>query len=270
MSTRARCSRDVPPDLTLRYGDAPEQVVDVRLPPHDGARPLVVVVHGGFWRAAWDREHAAPQSDALARAGYVVATPEYRRVGGPGGGWPGTFDDLAAVTDGVRRLVADAVGTRVDARRLALVGHSAGGHLAAWAVSRRRLPAGCPWYRAEPVADGVVSLAGVLDLALADRLGLGGQATRELLGGPPADQPERYALADPAGLLPSGARLRLVHGSDDDDVPVEVSRAYAAAARDRGDDVSLRELPGAGHMDLVDPGSAAWPAVLTAVEEVLA
>jgi acetyl esterase/lipase len=263
-------------DLTVRYGDAPEHSVDLRLPTGppgstgspDEPRPLVVVLHGGFWKAEWDRAHAAPQCDALARAGYVVATPEYRRVGQPGGGWPGTLDDTAAVTDVVRRLVADAVGARVDVRRTTLVGHSAGGHLAAWAVSRHRLPVGSPWYRAEPVATSVVSLAGVLDLALSERLGLGDHAAEGLLGGTSAERPDRYALADPVALLPSGVPVRIVHGTDDDTVPVEVGRAYADAARDAGDDVTLHELPGLGHQDVIEPDSPAWPAVLAAVAEV--
>jgi len=198
-----------------------------------------------------------------------VATPEYRRVRQPGGGWPGTLDDVAAVTDAVRGLVADAVGPRVDASRTVLVGHSAGGHLAAWAVSRHRLPTDSPWHRADPVARGVVSLAGVLDLTVAQRLGLGGRATDALLEGAPDEQPDRYALADPVALLPAGSRMRLVHGLDDDTVPVEVSRAYAVAARAAGDDVTLQELPGIGHGEVIDPTSSAWPAVLAAVEEAL-
>jgi acetyl esterase/lipase len=257
----------VGPDQTLRYGDGPDQVIDLRLPGADGPRPLVVVVHGGFWRAEWDRAHAGPQSDALAAAGYVVATAEYRRVGQPGGGWPGTFDDVAALTDGVRRLVVSAVGARVDTRRTVLVGHSAGGHLAAWAAARHRLAAGASWHRADPVATGVVSLAGVLDLPEAARLGLGAGATEAMLGGTPDEHPGRYASASPAALVPTGVRLRLVHGADDDQVPVGISRGYLERARAAGDDVTLRTLAGTGHFELIDPGSAAWPAVLAAVRD---
>src|SRR4051794_790358 len=85
-----------PPDHTARYGPHPEQVVDLRMPPDGGpVDTLVVLVHGGFWRAAYDRTHTAPLADALARAGFAVLVPEYRRVGSPGGGWPGTFDDIS-------------------------------------------------------------------------------------------------------------------------------------------------------------------------------
>jgi acetyl esterase/lipase len=259
------------PDLTLAYGPLPEHLVDVRLPTSgDGAEPapLVVVVHGGFWKAEWDREHAGPQSAGLAATGQVVATVEYRRVG-VGGGWPGTLDDVALLTDTVPALVAAALPGRVDAARTVLVGHSAGGHLVTWAASRHRLPPSSPWHRAEPQPVGVVSLAGVLDLALAAALGLGGGATRALLGGEPDECPERYAAADPARLLPTGVPTVLVHGDRDEAVPLEVSRSYAAAAAAAGQQVALHELARTDHMALVDPQSRAWPSVLAALHEVL-
>jgi acetyl esterase/lipase len=254
------------PDLTLRYGDLPDQVADIRLPTDgDGPRPLVVVVHGGFWRAEFDRAHAGPQSVGLAAAGYVVATVDYRRIGQSGGGWPGTFDDLAALTDSVPALVARALPGRVDPRRTALVGHSAGGHLAAWAAARHRLPQESPWHRREPLDAAVVSLAGVLDLALSERLGLGNHAARRLLSGSPRRAPDRYALASPAALLPTGGRLVAVHGKLDTAVPVEVSRRYVDLARAAGDDVDLVEIPDCGHFELIDPLSGAWPTVLAAI-----
>ncbi|MDQ1600054.1 MAG: hypothetical protein QOD68_1528 [Actinomycetota bacterium] len=260
------------PDRTLWYGPLPQHVVDVRLPVADeGLEPaaLVVVVHGGFWKAEWDRAHAAPQSAGLAAAGYVVATVEYRRVAMPGGGWPGTLDDLALLTDTVPALVAAALPGTVDQTRTVLVGHSAGGHLVTWAASRHRLPPSSPWHRAEPLPVGVVSLAGVLDLALAAALGLGGDATQALLGGEPDERPERYAAADPARLLPTGVPTVLVHGTRDEAVPLEVSRSYTAAAGAAGQQVALHELAGTDHMALVDPTSPAWPSVLAAINDAL-
>lgn len=259
-----------PPDLTLPYGPLPEQLVDVRLPPRPGPAPLIVVLHGGFWRKRYDRSHAGPQSAALAAAGHVVATVEYRRVGMPGGGWPGTLEDAALMTDAVVGLVADAVPGRVDGSRVCFVGHSAGGHLVAWLAARHRLPERSPWRTAEPLAAAVVPLAGVLDLAMADELALGGNAARSLLGGPPRRHPDRWAVTDPARLLPTGVRTVLVHGTADGIVPVEVARSYAAAARAAGDDVVLHELPGVEHFALIDPLAPAWPHVLAAVAEALA
>ena len=255
------------PALALSYGPLPDHVVDVRLPADPSPAPLVVVVHGGFWKAEWDRAHAGPQSDGLVRAGYAVATVEYRRVGMAGGGWPGTLDDVALLGDTVPRLVADAVGPRVDTRRTVLVGHSAGGHLVAWSAARHRLPADSPWWRPTALPVGVVALAGVLDLGLANRLGLGGHAVQGFLGGPPTGHPERYAVADPAALLPTGVPTVLVHGALDDTVPPEVSRAYVDAAGAAGQAVTLHERADADHDALIDPTSAAWPSVLTAVRE---
>lgn len=238
----------------------------MRLQHDNGPRPLVVVVHGGFWKAEFDRAHAGPQSVGLADAGYVVATVDYRRVGQPGGGWPGTFDDLAALTDDVPELVKTALPDRVDTTRTVLVGHSAGAHLAAWAAARHRLPKESSWQRSDPLDVSVVSLAGVLDLELSERLGLGGHAASRLLGGSPRHQRDRYALANPTALLPTGGRLIAVHGARDDTVPVEMSRRYVDRALTAGDQVELVEIDDCGHYELIDPLSAAWPAVLAAIE----
>ncbi len=259
-----------PPDLSLTYGPLPEHVVDVRLPSLSEPAPLVVVVHGGFWKKAYDRAHAGPQSVALAGAGYVVATVEYRRVGLLGSGWPATFDDVASMADTVVDLVSAAVPGRVDPARVCFVGHSAGGHLVAWLAARHRLPSHSPWHTETPLAAAVVPLAGVLDLTVADRLGLGGNAARSLLGGPPQRHPERWAAADPAQLLPTGVRTVLLHGTADRAVPVEVATSFADAARAAGDVAVLHELPGVGHYALIDPLAPAWPHVLAAVSEALA
>ena len=260
------------PDRSLRYGGDDDHVIDLRLPRgDDGPRPLVVVVHGGFWRAAFDRRHAGPQASALVEEGYVVAVPEYRRVGQDGGGWPGTFDDTARWSDRLVDLVCAEVGEDVVARdRVVLVGHSAGGHLALWAASRHRLPASSPWRRDAPLpVRGVVALAGVCDLSLAAVLRLSDGATQDLMGGGPEQGDDRYAAADPARLLPSGVPSVLVHGAQDTNVPVELSREYARRATVAGDDVRLVELPGAAHFEVIDPRSSAWPSVTAAVRSLV-
>jgi acetyl esterase/lipase len=266
-------SRDVlsraahPPDRTLSYGPLPEHVVDLRLPAGDEPAPLVMVVHGGFWGAEWDRAHTGPQSEGLADAGNVVATVEYRRAGMDGGGWPGTFDDLAMVADVVPGVVAAETGrVATPSAGPVVVGHSAGGHLALWLASRHRLPESSPWHRstATPLA-GVVSLAGMGDLVEAEERGLGDHAAAALLGGAPGEQPGRYAVTSPVRWLPLGVRSVLVHGAADPVVPVACSRTYARKATDAGDDVELVELDGVGHFELIDPLSTAWPTVLAAV-----
>jgi acetyl esterase/lipase len=248
------------PDHTVAYGPHPDQVIDLRLPARRPA-PLVVIVHGGFWRTAYDRAHTGPMADALVSAGYVVAVPEFRRVGSPGGGWPGTFDDVAAAFDALGGLV-EPYGA--DLTRVVWAGHSAGGQLALWAAARHRLPPDSPWYSAVRPSE-VVSLAGCCSLELCDAWGLSDGAAAALVGGSAADLPERYAVADPAALLPLGVPVTLVHGTEDDQVPIEMSRAYAARAARAGDSVTLAELPGVEHYGLIDPLSPAWPHVLTAI-----
>src|SRR3954470_18949410 len=135
-----------PPTLIVRYGPLPDHVADVWLPPAAGPAPLVLFLHGGFWRSQYDRAHTAPLAAALAAAGYATATPEYRRTGPSGGGWPGTFLDVAAAVDTLPTVIAAATD-RVDPTRLCYAGHSAGGHLALWAALRHRLPPEAPGHR---------------------------------------------------------------------------------------------------------------------------
>jgi acetyl esterase/lipase len=237
----------------------------------------VLFFHGGFWQAAYDRKHTATLAAALAEAGFAACTPEYRRIGQPGGGWPGMFDDVAAAVDTLPRLVAEATGRlrpeqvepgRAGAVRVVLAGHSAGGHLAMWAAGRHRLPAEVPWHLPTPVGLGVVALAPVCDLTACHTLGLENHVTNRLIGGGPGRYPERYALADPARLIPLGRPVRIVHGTRDDRVPIEMSRDYAARAVEAGDPVVLDELPGCGHFELIDPLSPAWPTVLAAFQAI--
>lgn len=241
---------DVPPPAgTTAYGQGPAQVYDVRLPTAPRG-VTVLVLHGGFWRAQWDRAHAAAQAQGFADHGYHVAVLEYRRVGMQGGGWPGTFED---VREGVAAVAAD----RRLPPRVVAVGHSAGGHLAAWAAA---LPG-------TPLA-GAVSLAGCVDLTLASRLQLGGGAVDALMGGSPYAVPDRYAGGDPARLLPSAAEVALIHGDGDEQVPPEVSESYRRRAGGAGQVVALRVLAGAGHYDLIDPGHPAFARVLDEVDRL--
>lgn len=267
-----------PPDLVISYGPMPEHVADVRLsPPRPGGvpggaaaagprpAPLVLFLHGGFWRVAYDRTHTGPLATALAAAGFVVCVPEFRRTGQRGGGWPGTFDDVATAVNTLPALVREAVGAHlISDGPVLLAGHSAGGHLALWAASRHRLPPGASWYVPEGQVRGVVALAAVSDMVACHALGLGRGAAGALLGGGPGRHPDRYRLADPMQLLPVGCPVRLVHGSADDQVPCGMSRGYLARARAAGDDAELDELPGSGHFEVIDPLSAWWPRVQAA------
>jgi acetyl esterase/lipase len=233
-----------PPDLTVRYGDHPDHVADLRFPVSGGpVQPLVVVIHGGFWRREYDRSHTGPLAADLAARGYPVAQLEYRRADQDGGGWPGTFSDIAAGLTMLPGLVAEA-GLPVAGLPV-VIGHSAGGHLALWWAGR-----------AGPAATaGVLALAPVTDLVAAYRLGLGDGAVATLLGGPPERVPHRYAYAEPGRPhLPTV----VVHGARDQQVPVELSRRWVAGP---GAGASLTVLPEAEHFAVIDPRSGAWPTV---------
>jgi acetyl esterase/lipase len=199
----------------------------------------VLLLHGGFWKTAWDRTHTRSLAVALAGAGFLVATPEYRRVGpGGAGGWPQTGADVRRAATRLPDLLA-AVGRQVGTLRV--TGHSAGGHLALWLATT------------EVPIDRVVALAPVCDLREAIRLGLGSDAARAFLGEIGPDE------ADPMVLLDRrpAADVRIVHGVDDDAVPVELSRGLVR----RHPWVRLVEVPGA-HFEVIEPGSVAWPAIL--------
>jgi acetyl esterase/lipase len=261
-----------PPDLILSYGPDERQVADLRLPaPVRVGRsgvPLVLFFHGGFWRATYDRGHTGPLATALAADGFAVCAPEYRRTGQPDGGWPGTFDDVATAVEALPGLAARATDGLIDAARVLYAGHSAGGHLALWAAARHRLPPAARWYSSKAGCAGVVALAAVSDLAACYRQRLGNGAVTDLLGGGPDTRPDRYAMTDPAGLIPAGVPVRMVHGRQDDVVPIEMSLGYAARARAAGDDVACAELRGAGHFEVIDPLSGAWGYVVAAFREL--
>jgi acetyl esterase/lipase len=244
----------LPPAPAVAYGDHPDQVANLHLPAADGPFAAVALIHGGFWRAGWDRTTLTPLARELASRGFAAWNVEYRRVGQAGGGWPGTFADVAAAIDHLAGLAA------VDDARVVTLGHSAGGHLALWVAGRAQAaaaPGGPP--RVQP--RGVVGLAAVSDLISGHEAGLGNGAVADLLGGTPADVPERYASSSPAALCPLGVPQLLVHGGLDESVPVAQSRTYAGRARAHGDDVELVELPDADHFDVIDPGHAAWRVV---------
>ena len=237
---------------THRYGDDPQQYVELTCPSGSGPHPCVVLLHGGFWRAQYDLDLMRPLARAVVDAGFAAANVEYRRVGQPGGGYPGTLGDVAAALD----LLGGV--PEIDTARLVVVGHSAGGQLALWAGGRHRLPAGAVGAAgaARPVA--VVSLAGVCDLVQAARDGTGRGAVPDLLGGGPDEVPDRYRIASPFELVPLGLPTVLVHGEADESVPVAQSRRYAQVADVAGDPVELVELSGVGHREVIDPASDAW------------
>jgi len=244
-----------PADARTAYGEATQQFGDVRLPKSAGPHPVAIVIHGGYWRSTYGLEHIGHLCAALTRARMATWSLEYRRIGDPTGGWPATGEDVVRGAEYLRTL---AQRYPLDLTRVVAVGHSAGGQLALWLAAQHKIP-----------LRGVVSLAGVSDLRRAWELGLSRGVVADLLGGKPQEQPERYHQASPIELVPLGVPERLLHGTRDDVVPIEISRSFQAAAAAAGDDARLIELPDAGHFDLIDPRTHAWAAVEAAVLELV-
>lgn len=248
----------------IAYGADPVAFGELRLPAKAAPHPAAVVIHGGCWRSRFGLEGVAPLAAALAGAGIATWSIEYRRIGDPGGGWPGTFEDVARGAGALAALAARGL----DAERAILIGHSAGAHLALWLAGRRG--GGSP---AAPSATfrAVLALAPITDLAEFGRgSGWCNRSVARLLGGAPEEVPERYAATSPIDLLPLGVPTRILHGEEDDVVPVAQSREFAGRAASLADDVRLEVLPGVGHFDLVDPGAPSWERVEAAARELAA
>ena len=250
-----------PPTARIAYGPAPQQFGDLRLPTSASAHPcpIVIVIHGGYYRARYDLAYFGSVCGALAQAGLATWNIEYRRLGDPGGGWPGLFEDVASAADALRELAGQYP---LDLSRTLTLGHSAGGQLALWLAARPRLASDSPLWRTDPLPiHGVVSLAGVADLRRAWELRLSDNVVESLLDAAPDQAPDRYAAASPFELLPLGVPQILLHGTADDNVPFELSQRYVDRARTLGDDARLLPLAGAGHFELVDPATPEWAVV---------
>jgi acetyl esterase/lipase len=252
------------PFTRLAYGQARSQFGDLRLPGGQGPHPIVIVVHGGFWENGYDLDLMLPICETFQRQGIATWNVEFRRLGEPGGGWPGTFLDVAAASDHLRTL---ARKHSLDLKRVVTLGHSAGGQLALWAAGRRWIRNGELRQRSPLRVQGAVSLAGVVDLRRAWDLGF--QQVGQLMGGSPEEVPTRYGSGSPAELLPLGVRQVLVLGKEDRIIPASLNETYVQEARARGDDVQLVPIRGVDHAELIEPQSAAWPAVEAAVRSVL-
>ena len=243
-----------PADARLPYGTDPNQFGDLRLPKSPGPFAVVMNIHGGFWRAKYDLSHAGHLCAALTARNLATWNVEYRRVGNPGGSWPGTFEDIVSA---YRFLPQIAKRYNLDTTKVVVMGHSAGGQLALCLAGH------------EPTVKRSVSLAGVVDLQQAFDLHLSNDAVVDFLGGKPKDVPEHYHEADPMQLKIPQATQWLIHGAADNLVPAFFSRSYAEKKKTSGEDVHYLEISTAGHFDLIDPHSTAWPKVEDTVRHLV-
>lgn len=249
----------------INYGPDPLQVAELTVPLVPNPRPVAVLIHGGYWRQGFTREAMTDLAGNLARIGYASWNLDYRRVGDSGGGWTGTVEDIAS---GVDKLADVATEKNLDLNRVVVIGHSAGAQLAAWTAARSRLPSGSPGAGGRVSMRGFVGLSGVYDLeAAATAEGDGNvaelrNAVTTYLGGRPDQVPDRYAHQSPIDHLPLGIPQLLLHGTGDDRVPYEQSRAYQAASLKAGDKTTLRELDNIDHFSVVLSSRNWWGSVL--------
>lgn len=264
--SREILTRPAPPaDTRIAYGPDPLHFGELRLPPGRGPHPVAIAIHGGFWRALFALDYMGHVCKALSEAGMATWNIEFRRIGNAGGGWPGTFQDVALAADYVRAL---AQAYPLDLARVIAIGHSAGGQLALWLAARQRIPLGHVLHSDAPLPlRAAVSLAGVNDLRRAWELKLSDTVVEQLMGVPPAADSVRYAYASPIEMLPIGVKQILIHGTHDNRVPYEISERYYQVAASKGDNCTLVTLSGAGHFEVVDPQAREWPLVLEAVQQ---
>lgn len=268
----AGCSRDDDKGSPLRlrveevqYGSDPNQSADLHVPLSEGPHQVVMIVHGGYWAVGLDRQAMRPIAEELVQIGYAVWNVDYRRVGEPGGGFPGTVEDVGAAIDHLAELAEEH---RLDLTKVAVVGHSAGSPLALWTAAREAqgiyAPGGAP--RVKPAA--VTSLSGVLDLEAASRLPDEGRlgdlqrATVAFLGGTPEEVPGHYAVVSPMRSVPLGIPQLLMHGVDDEIVPFQLTTNYRDAALAAGDPVTSHIVPNVDHFQTAAADKAWWSAVL--------
>lgn len=257
---------------TTRYGEHPSQFAELTVPAGHDAVPVVVIVHGGFWRTAYGLELGRPLAAHLVTRRWATLTVEYRRVGtdpaAGGGGWPQTGEDVAAAVDALQTHGQELASGRLDLSRVVALGHSAGGQLAGWLAGRPGLATGTPG--AEPVVSlsGFVAQAGVLDLVGAANEHVGGSAVADLMGGSPVQRGASYRSASPLSLLPLGVPSVCVHGTRDTHVPLSQSERFVAAARAAGDEAELHRFDG-DHFDPITVGTDAWSVCVAALTRLI-
>jgi acetyl esterase/lipase len=260
------------PDFLLSYGTNVNQKAELRVPLSNGPHPVVVLIHGGCWRADFSSLRGfAPTADQLKAAGYATWNIGYRRLGQTGAGWPGTYQDVGHAVDHLRAIASEH---RLDLNRVVVMGHSAGGHLAMWVAARSRLPKESPLYMADPLPIcGVINLAGVGDIASLipyERGCCGGVAVVEqMMGGTQAQYPERYSQASAISMLPLGVPQVIVWGQKDDCLPASLGEIYTEAAIKAGDPALFVNFPALGHFEIFSPLWETWPVISSAIDSLL-
>lgn len=260
-------------DVQIAYGTNSEQKAELRVPASNGPHPVVILIHGGCWDASIlvaTFRSFAPLADALKADDIATWNIEYRRLGQTGGGWPGTYQDVATAVDHLRTI---AVEHRLDLNRVVVLGHSAGGHLAMWVAARSRLPKDSPLYISDPLPiSGVINLAGTADMEafIPFEMSCCGSAVVErMLGGTRAKFPERYLQSSAIHMLPLGIPQIIVWGEQDTCLPASLGENYTEAAKQAGDSVLFLTFPALGHFEIASYLWPTWPVIRSGIQSLL-
>jgi acetyl esterase/lipase len=260
----------IPADARISYGPDSLQFGELRIPEGSDPHPVAIVIHGGCWLSIANLHVMDHFCDELTKVGIATWNLEYRRVDSPGGGWPGTFNDIGQGVDYIRIL---AEKYNLDLSRVVCIGHSSGGHLALWAGARHRVSESSQLFSENPLKPtGVVSLAGPADLrGMVERTKAvcGGDVIHTLLGGSFEEVPDRYRNASPATLLPNGVKQIVIHGADDPAVPPELGQEYVEAGNLLGESIGFFVIPEASHFELIAPWTSSWPIVEASVRSLM-
>ncbi len=260
----------IPADHRIPYGDHPMQFGDLRIPEGEGPWPFVILIHGGCWQDIADLQYLDRAAEAITAMGAVTWNIEFRPVNVEGGGWPGTFLDVARGVDKLRDV---ALEYDLGMERVITLGHSSGGHLALWAAGRPRVPEASELFIDDPLpVGGVVSLAGIPELRRFRRLDpptCGEGIVDRLMGGGPREVPARYLAGSPFQMLPLNVVQRHITGRNDDIVSFRQVSPYNYESQSAGDDSQLTVVPDAGHYEVIWPGTDAWGQVEDVVRGLL-
>lgn len=256
-----------PPDHKIQYDAGPLQFGNLRLPKTSGLHPVVLFIHGGCWQSQYNIDHVGSLEQALTDAGYAVWSLEYRRIGDAGGGWPGTFMDIAKGADYLRTL---AQQYSLDLNRVVVSGHSAGGQFALWVAARSKIAEASELYVSNPLpVKAVLALAPAPDLETLHGTGACNNAIDALMRGSPSSQAAHYNAGSPMRLAPIPVPQVLLVGKQDQTWG-PIGRAYYERARSAGDEqVTLIEAPDSGHFEFVAPTSTTWPLVLQSLQSLM-
>ncbi|GAB3071286.1 alpha/beta hydrolase [Salinicoccus sesuvii] len=251
----------------IQYGNHPSQYGVLRAPSHQRNSPVIVSIHGGFWRQKYDLDENTPLTIDLTERGYATWNIEYRRTDEIET-WKDTCED---VIDAINHLDTLQDEYSLDLSRVILIGHSAGGHLALWAASCIDMSNAEYKKRLITPIKGVVSLAGVADLGKMWTIHTKNNTDSPVstfVGGTPKEVPDDYHSASPIEQLPLNVKQVLIHGKLDQHVPVDVSIGYHDKASSVDEDIELIILPEAEHFKIVNPDTDEWQTVVEAIQKL--